>query len=63
MVRLLGLEVEIAGSMPVDPYFALGWIMAASGAQALCQRPAVWVVAGEGAGKSTLQEFFKRLTD
>jgi hypothetical protein len=39
----------------LDPLLALGWLMTAKVGGALPQRPVVYVVGQEGAGKSTLQ--------
>jgi hypothetical protein len=45
----------------LDPRLALGWLMTAMVGGALEQRPVVYVVGTEGAGKSTLQKLFRLL--
>jgi len=58
---LQGLESWNWERRELDPRLALGWLMLAMVGGALDQRPVIYVVGTEGAGKSTLQKLFRLL--
>jgi energy-coupling factor transporter ATP-binding protein EcfA2 len=60
-VLLQGLKSWNWERPELDPRLALGWLMTAMVGGALEQRPVIYVVGSEGAGKSTLQKMFRLL--
>lgn len=60
-ILLAGLQSWNWERPVLDPRLALGWLMTAMVGGALDQRPVIYVVGTEGAGKSTLQKLFRLL--
>ena len=60
-ILLAGLQSWNWERKVLDPKLALGWLMTAMVGGSLEQRPVIYVVGTEGAGKSTLQKLFRIL--